>query len=421
MSRRRVLVVGGGFAGLQVVRGLARADVDVLLLDKRNHHLFQPLLYQVATAALAPSDIAEPLRVIVAGQANADVKLAEVTGVDLAARTVQTHSGESLAYDWLVLATGSRTSYFGHDGWAEHAPGLKTIGDALAIRRRVLAAFEKASWCEDPIERRRLLTFVVVGAGPTGVEMAGALREIALGSVPQDYHRLRLDEVRVVLLEGGPAVLPPFPPDLQVAAHRSLEKLGVEVRTGAQVSAIEAGVLKVGEERLEAETIVWAAGVRASGVGAMLGAPLDRGGRVIVEADTSVPGHPEVFVLGDLACWQHGGRERPLPGLAPVAVSMGKHAAACVRADLAGRARTPLRYLDKGSLATIGKRLAVADLPGFHLRGTLAWIVWLVVHLATIIGFRNRVVVMIKWGWAWAVADRSSRLLWQDEAERAPR
>jgi NADH dehydrogenase len=411
-----VIVVGGGFGGLATIRTLRRAPVRITLIDKRNHHLFQPLLYQVATASLAPSDIAEPLRVILAKQANVDVLLAEVTAIDTARRVV-TADGRELTYDHLVVATGARASYFGHDAWAAHAPGLKTIGDALAIRRKILMAFERADLLHEPAERAKNLTFVVIGGGPTGVEMAGAIREIALASVPTDFRHIHPRDVRVILVEGGQDLLPPFPADLRASARAQLEGLGVEVRTGVPVRAIEEGVVLLGDERIDAATIVWAAGVRGSALGAALGAPLDRAGRVIVEPDCAIPGHPEVRVIGDLAHYAHG-RDAPLPGVAPVAITMGQYVGQAILDDLAGKPHRTLRYLDKGSLATVGYSLAVAAIGRVHLSGVVAWLIWVFVHLMTLVGHRNRVVVFVKWAWAWAVSDRSSRLLWQDEAER---
>lgn len=413
MPTPHVVVIGGGFGGLSAVRALAHAPVRITLIDRRNHHLFQPLLYQVATAALAPSDIAEPLRGILASQANAEVRLAEVTGIDLAARTVSMGDNQ-LSYDHLIVAAGATSTWFGHDDWAAHAPGLKTIGDALYIRHRLLSAFERAEWTDDPAERARQLTFVVVGGGPTGVEMAGAIQEIACQTLVGDFRHLDLNAVRVVLVEGSPNLLGPFPDKLRQAARAQLEHMGVEVLTGTQVARIDAQVVQVGDTRIDAGTVVWAAGVRGSPLGAMLGVDCDRGGRVIVGPDTSVPAHPNVYVIGDLANFQHG-TAQPLPGVAPVAIDMGKHAAACIRADLVGEPRRPFRYTDKGSLATIGRSLAVASIGPVQLTGFPAWLIWVFVHLMTLVGHRNRLLVFIKWAWAWARSDRSSRLLWRDE------
>ncbi|MCB9681123.1 MAG: NAD(P)/FAD-dependent oxidoreductase [Alphaproteobacteria bacterium] len=415
MATPRVVVIGGGFGGLATVQALRRAPVHLTLVDKRNHHLFQPLLYQVATAALAPSDIAEPLRGILGGQANADVMLAEVTGIDVDRRVVHTEEGE-LPYDHLVVAAGATHAYFGHDDWAEHAPGLKTIGDALRIRHRILSAFEEAEWTDDPQARKRLCTFVVVGAGPTGVELAGALREIACQTLTEDFHHVTVDAVRVVLVEAAPAVLGPFPKPLQEAARAQLEQLGVEVRTATPVKGMGPGRVEVEGEVIEASTILWAAGVQASPLGAMLGVDLDRAGRVHVAPDLSLPGHPEVRVIGDMAHVEQDGH--PVPGVAPAAIQMGHHVAASIRGDLVGHDRVPFRYHHKGSLATVGRRLAVADLGRWQGAGFVAWLIWVFVHLMTLVGHRNRVVVFVKWAWSWATFDRSSRLLWLDEDRR---
>lgn len=417
MERPKVVVIGGGFGGLAAVRGLRRAAVDVTLVDKRNHHLFQPLLYQVATAGLAPSDIAEPLRAILADQRNVDVVLGEVVDVDRAGRAVLLADGRRLPYDHLVVAAGATTTWYGHEDWAAHAPGLKTIGEALSIRHRILGAFERAEQTADPVERRRLLTFVVAGGGPTGVEMAGAIREIALGALASEYAHIDPRSARVILVEGAPSVLMPFPPRLRDAARRQLEQLGVEVRTGERVEAVAADHVVLGDDRIEAATVVWAAGVRGVPLAAALSEDLDRAGRVPVAADLSLPGHPEVFVIGDLAHVEDGAGGT-VPGVAPAAIQMGTHAARAIRADLARRARRPFRYVDRGSLATIGRVRAVAHLGPLKLAGLPAWVLWVFVHLMTLVGHRNRAVVFVKWAWAWATWDRSSRLLWQDEVVR---
>jgi NADH dehydrogenase len=418
MSQPHVVIIGGGFGGLAAARALAGSATRVTLIDRANHHLFQPLLYQVATAGLAPSDIAEPLRSILARQANAEVRLAEVDGIDLAARTVQLGDGATLTYDKLVVAAGSRTSWFGHDEWEPVAPGLKTLGDALEIRRRVLLAFERAEWTTDPTERGRLLTFVVVGGGPTGVEVAGALQEVARSTLRRDFRHLDPTATRVILVEAAGGVLNHMHRELQASARRQLESLGVTVWTGRRVQEITEGRIVIDGEELRPGAIIWAAGVRPSPLAAALGAPLDRGGRVIVEPDTSLPGHPEVFVIGDMASWSHG-LDRPLAGVAPVALGMGQHAAACILADLNGRARAPLRYLDKGNMATIGFNRAVVEVRRLRMSGFVAWLAWVFVHLMTLVGHRNRVVVFIKWAWAWWTADRSSRLLW-DSSRASP-
>lgn len=413
---RRVVIVGGGFAGLAAARGLRQADVAIKLVDRRNHHLFQPLLYQVATAALNPSDISAPIRSVLRKQENVEVGLGEVERVDLAAREVRLVDGDVLPYDFLVLATGATHSYFGHDEWAPLAPGLKTVEDALEIRRRILVAFERAERERDAEKRRALLTFVVVGGGPTGVELAGAITEIARGTLASDFRRIHPESARVVLVEAAPRVLPPYPESLSAAARRQLEKLGVEVRTGAPVTAIDEAGVTVGGERIPARTVLWGAGVSASPLARTLGVPLDRAGRVKVEADLSVAGHPEVFVVGDLAAVvQPDGRS--VPGVAPAAMQQGRHAARNVRRALAGKPSLPFRYLDKGSLATIGRAAAVADVRGFRFSGLLAWLTWLFVHVFFLIGFRNRVAVILQWAWSYLTFTRGARLI-TDTAEQ---
>lgn len=409
----RVVIVGGGFGGLACAQALAGTQVQVTLIDRRNHHLFQPLLYQVATAALAPSDIAEPLRSILARQANAEVMLAEVAGFDLDGRAVILTDGERVPYDRLVVAAGAGTSWFGNAGWAEKAPGLKTLGDALDLRRRVLGAFEAAEWEPDPAERARLLTFVVVGGGPTGVEVAGSIAELASMTLRRDFRHIEAKRARVILVEAADSVLGTFDPSLRASAKAQLEALGVEVWTGRKVADIGETGLVVDEERVEAAAVIWAAGVRGSPLGAKLGVPVDRAGRVTVERDCSLPGRREVFVVGDLASYGHD-LPRPLPGVAPVALTMGRYVAKAVRADLVGDARPAFGYLDKGSLATIGYNKAVMQVGRLRLSGFVAWLGWVFVHLMTLVGHRNRAVVFLKWAWAWWTADRSSRLLWAE-------
>lgn len=414
MSRSHVVVLGGGFGGLSTIQALRGRGHRITLVDPRNHHLFQPLLYQVASAALAPSDIAEPLRGILSNRPDVEVRRARAERIDVEARLVHLDDGATLSYDQLVVAAGAVTSYFGHDRWAAHAPGLKSLGDALDLRHRLLNAFERAEWTDDPDARRRLLTFVVVGGGPTGVEVAGAIREIACQTLAPDFRHVDLHAVRVVLVEGRD-VLGPFPDDLRASAKAQLERLGVEIRTGTNVADVGDGWVQLGDERLEAGTIVWAAGVQAAPVAATVQAEHDRAGRVVVQPDLSLPGHPEVFVIGDMAhvATDDGGT---VPGVAPAALQMGQHVAACLRADAAGRPRPVFRYVDRGSLATIGRSRAVASLPfGLHLTGWIAWVIWVFVHLMTLVGHRNRVVVFLKWAWAWVTNDRSSRLLWRDE------
>jgi len=411
---RRVVVIGGGFGGLATVQALRKEPVEITLIDRRNHHLFQPLLYQVATAALAPSDIAEPIRAILSRQANATVRLAEADHIDPVAKQVHLADGQLVPYDTLVLAAGAGPSYFGHPEWAAHAPGLKTIGDALDIRRRVLQAFEQAEWCDDPDQRRALTTFVVVGAGPTGVELAGALAEIAFRTLKTDFRRIDLSEARVVLLEGGDAVLPPYPPRLQASAKRQLESLGVEVRLNAMVSDVDEQGVTVGDETIAAHTVLWAAGVQGAEVGASLGVPTTPTGQVTVEPDLTVPGHPDVFVIGDLAhVVQPDGAV--VPGVAPAAQQMGRYVAGVLRRERKGASREPFRYVDKGSMATIGRSRAVMDALGLKLSGFPAWSAWVFVHLMFLVTYRNRALVFTKWAWAWATFERASRLIWQGE------
>ncbi len=417
-----VVVLGGGFGGLAVAKGLARADVQVTLIDRRNHHLFQPLLYQVATAALAPSDIAEPLRSILAKQRNARVRLAEVVGIHTEAQQVELASAtghapnELLNYDHLVVALGVKQSWFGHRDWQEAAPGLKSIRDALDIRRRILMAFERAEWCTDEAERKRLLTFVVVGGGPTGVELAGAIAEIALTTFRRDFKNFDTRQSRVVLVEAGNGVLGTYPEPLQQHAGTQLESLGVEVRLGAPVSEVDAGGVVLNGERIEAHTVLWAAGMKAPEITMSLGKPLDRAGRLIVEPDASLPGLSNVFAIGDIAHFQQG--DRPLPGTAPVAIDMGKHVARCIHADLSQKQRPVFSFFDKGQMATIGRRRAILQSGRLRLAGTLAWIAWLFVHLMVLVTYRNRLLVFMKWAWAWFSYERASRLIWRTEPSR---
>jgi len=404
-----VAVVGGGFGGLAATRALARHPVHVTLIDRRNHHLFQPLLYQVATASLSPADIAMPLRSVFRGAWNVKVILAEVEKVDLAGRRLALSDGE-LGYDALVLAAGARHSYFGHDDWELLAPGLKTLEDAIEIRRRVLLAFEAAERATDGAERRALLTFVIIGGGPTGVELAGALAEIARHTIARDFRVIDPTQARVVLLEGGARILPTFPAGLSRSAEKALRRLGVEVRTEAMVTRVTHDAVWVGGEQIRSRAVLWAAGVAASPVGRSLGVPLDRAGRVPVEADLSIPGHPEAFVIGDLCAFSHGG-EAPLPGIAPVAMQQGRAAADNVWRRLGGQPGQPFRYRDKGSMATVGRAAAVAVIGDVHLSGAVAWLAWLVVHIAYLIGFRNRFVVLFEWAWAYLTWQRGARLI----------
>ncbi len=404
-----VVIIGGGFAGLYCARNLGRAPVRVTLVDARNFHLFQPLLYQVATASLSPADIAMPLRYVLRGQENTQVWLGTVTGIDPARRTVNLSGGGALHYDYLVLATGATHAYFGHDEWAERAPGLKTVDDATEIRRRFLFAFEAAEREGDPAARERLLTFAIVGAGPTGVELAGAMAEIARQVMPREFRSIDTKTARILLLEGGPRVLPTYTEESSEKAQRQLEHLGVEVHTNALVTGITEESVIIGDHDIPAANVFWAAGVAASPLGAELGVPLDRAGRVIVEEDCSVPGHPEILVLGDLAHVEQDGRQ--VPGVAPAAIQMGKNAARVLRAAVAGEPRPAFRYRDKGNLATIGRARAVAEIAGAKLSGFVAWFVWAFVHILYLIGFRNRLVVMIEWAWSYLWFKRGIRLI----------
>ena len=409
------MIVGGGFGGLYAARALAHAPVDVTVVDRTNHHVFQPLLYQVATASLSPSQIAYPIRGVLRHQENTRVLMAEVTGVDVAGRRVRLADGE-LPYDWLILAPGASHSYFGHPEWEPLAPGLKTIDDALAIRGRILLAFERAERESDPERRRALLTFVVVGGGPTGVELAGAIGEIACKVMARDFRTIDTRDARTILVEAGPRILPAFPPDLSEKAEHSLERLCVEVRTGAAVTRLEEGAVWLGDERVASGTVLWAAGVAPSPIARSLGVPLDRAGRVVVDAGLTIQGHPEVFVIGDLAA-ATGADGKPLPGLAPVAIQQGEYAARVVAREAAGGpgaagpAREPFRYHDRGTMATIGRDAAVVDLGRLRFSGYPAWLLWCFIHILWLIGFRNRFLVMIEWAWAYVRFERSARLI----------
>ncbi len=405
----RVVVVGGGFGGLSATRGLAKAPVQVTLVDRTNHHLFQPLLYQVAMAGLSPAEIAYPIRSILRRQRNARVLLAEATAVDTAARVLQLGDGE-LGYDFLVVATGARTGYFGHTEWAAAAPGLKDLDDAVGIREKVLLAFERAEREPDPAKRRRLLTFVVIGGGPTGVELAGALAELSRYALSRDFRVIRPEVARVILIEAGPRILATFPDTLSDRAVRQLEGLGVSVWREGRVTGIDDGGVVLGEERIEADTVIWAAGVEATALPRALGAPVDLGGRVLVEPDLSMPGHPEVFVIGDAAAFLHQ-NGKPLPGVAPAATQQGRFVARAIRATLAGQPRGTFRYVDKGNLATIGRSRAVADFGRVRLSGLLAWVGWLAIHILFLIGFRNRLIVLVQWFWSYVTYQRGTRLI----------
>jgi NADH dehydrogenase len=409
-----VVILGGGFGGLAAARRLAGAAVGITLVDRRNHHLFQPLLYQVATASLAAPSIAAPLRQILRRQHNLTVLLDEVIGIDLTARRVQCTHG-ALDYDYLVVATGATHAYFGHDDWERFAPGLKTLDDAFLIRRRVLLAFENAERESDPARRQAWLSFVVVGGGSTGVELAGTLIELARHTLSREFRRSDPRQATVRLIEAGPRLLPAFDPTLSDKARQQLERLGVEVHTGVAVTGIDANGVKLGERRLSARTVLWAAGVAASPVGGLLGTALDRAGRVQVLADLSLPGHPESFVVGDLAgIAQADGK--PVPGVAPAAKQMGRHVGTTIRARLRGSDERPtFRYRDDGSLATIGRMAAVAQFGRLKLSGFPAWVVWLLAHIYFLIGFRNRLVVMLDWAWAYCTHQRHARIVSGDD------
>ena len=409
-SPPRLLVIGGGFAGLWATRALAKSPLRITLLDRSNHHLFQPLLYQVATAGLSAPDIAAPLRHILRRQRNVEVRLGEATHIDATTRRVTLADGSVLGFDYLLLASGATHAYFGHDEWAAHAPGLKSLDDALHLRRQLLLAFERAEACEDPAERAAWLSFAVVGGGPTGVELAGTLAEIARHTLKDEFRRIDPASARVRLVEAGPRVLASFPEELSDKARRQLERLGVEVSTGVPVTAIDDRGYRLGEEYVPARTVVWAAGVAASPLARTLGVPLDRAGRVPVEADLSVPGHRHVFVAGDLAAVQRA-NGLPVPGVAPAAKQMGRHVAASIRARLAGTPSRPFRYRDFGNLATIGRMAAVVDVHGLKLSGLHAWWFWLAAHVFFLIGFRNRLVVLLNWAWAYWSYQRAARII----------
>jgi NADH dehydrogenase len=405
----RVVIVGGGFGGLYAARALQHLDVQVTLLDRRNHHVFQPLLYQVASAALSPGDIASPIRWILRRQKNVEVLLADVRRVDPSRRTVILADAE-ISYDFLILATGSTHAYFGHDEWQVMAPGLKTLEDALEIRRRVLLAYERAERESDPAKRAALLTFVVIGGGPTGVELAGALAEISRQSLARDFRHFDPSSARIILIEAGPAILSTFPEMLREAALRDLKRLGVDVHIGKPVTGVDNGRVDVGNELIEAATVLWAAGVAASPVGVTLGVPTDRVGRVIVQPDLTIPGHSDVFVIGDLASFA-GPDGKPLPGVAQVAIQMGKHAAANIRRAIERHPYQPFVYKDLGNMATIGRASAIADFGWLRLKGWIGWLAWLFVHIINLIGFRNRLVVLIQWAWAYFSYQRAIRLI----------
>ncbi len=410
------MIVGGGFGGLNAARALRDIPVEVTLLDRRNHHVFQPLLYQVAGAALSPGEIASPIRWILRRQKNVEVLLANVVRVDPGRRTLVLTDGE-VSYDFLILAPGATHAYFGHDDWQVAAPGLKTLEDALEIRRRVLLAYERAERETDPVKREALLTFVVIGGGPTGVELAGALAEISRHSLARDFRHFDPSSARVILIEAGSSILTNFPEILREAARKDLTRIGVDVRLGKPVTRVAGGRVEMDGETIGAETIVWAAGVAASPLGATLGVPMDRAGRVIVGPDLTVPGHPEIFVVGDLISFK-GPDGRPLPGVAQVAIQSGRHAAHNIRRALDGKSYEPFVYRDLGNLATIGRASAIADFGWLRLKGYVAWLVWLFVHIVNLIGFRNRLVVLVQWAWAYFTYQRAIRLISDRASQR---
>jgi NADH dehydrogenase len=405
----RVVIVGAGFGGLSAAKGLAGSDFDVTVIDRHNYHLFQPLLYQVATAGLSPADIASPIRGILAQAQNIHVVLGKVSGVDTVRREVIAE-GRRIPFDYLILATGAQHAYFGHGDWAAFAPGLKTIDDATYIRRRILLAFEKAETEADPAERARLLNFVIVGGGPTGVEMAGAIAELANRALAKDFRSIDPRCARIILVEAAPRLLTPFDPSLSEAAKRSLEQLGVEVRLDAAVTALDNEGVSVGTDRIEARTVIWGAGVIASPAGLWLGAEADRMGRVKVAPDLSVPGHPDIFVIGDTAA-AFGPDGKPLPGVAPVAKQQGQYVARLLIARERGKTVPPFRYRDFGSLATIGRKRAIVQIGSLKLTGFIAWLLWSVAHIYFLIGFRNRFVVATNWLWNYLTFQRGTRLI----------
>ncbi len=408
-TRPRVVIIGGGFGGLEAAKQFKHADVDVTLVDRTNHHLFQPLLYQVATAVLAPTDITIPIRYALRAQRNTEVLMADVREIDVNTRTLYLDDARTpLGYDYLILAAGARHSYFGHDDWEKDAPGLKTIADAYEIRRRFLTAFEEAEKATDPAVRAEWMTFVVIGGGPTGTELAGMIPGTA-ETFRKDFRRIDTQQVRVLLLEGSPRVLAAYPPGLSAHARRDLEMLGVEVRTGAHVTRVETDAVYVGDERIPVRTVFWGAGNAASPLGKQLGVPVDKAGRVPVGPDLSVAGHPEVFVVGDLAAYTDRGK--PVPGVAQGAIQMGRRAAKNVLAAIAGKPREEFHYFNKGDLATIGRHRAIAHIGPLELTGYVAWWLWVFVHILYLAGFRNRVSVLIQWGYAYLTYHRGARLI----------
>jgi len=416
--RKRVVIVGGGFGGIRAARALADADVDITLVDRENHHLFQPLLYQVATAGLSPGQIAVPIRSVLSGQKNATVLLDEAREVDHDAGTVALMSGHILDFDYLIAATGAKTNYFGHDEWAKYAGGIKSIRDAVRFREKLLLAFEEAEVEKDPDLRKSLLTFVVIGGGPTGVEMAGAISELGRHVLSTDFKTIHPSDIRVVLVEMAVRVLTPFSPSLSVSAKAQLEAIGVEPRLGVRVTGIDGQGVHLGDELIASKVICWATGVMPTSFARQLGVPMDRGGRIKVTADCSVEGQKDVFAVGDMASFTPPGAERPLPGVAQVAMQMGEHVAKCIRADLAAKPRPTFEYWDKGSMATIGRRRAILESGKVKLSGIFAWLGWCFVHVWYLIGFHNRLIVMLTWFWSYLTWKRGSRLITTHIAKR---
>lgn len=415
-----VVIVGAGFGGLEAAKKLACKDVSVTVIDRTNYHLFQPLLYQVATAALSPSDIAAPIRAVLSKGRNIEVTLAEVRAIDVEAKKVKMSDGSELAYDFLILATGARHSYFGHDEWEKLAPGLKSLEDAIEVRRRLLMAFEYAERITDEAARKAAMTFVIIGGGPTGVEMAGAIAEIARYTLAKDFRRIDPSQARVILVEGESRLLAAFPEDLSAKALKQLVDLGVEVRVGVHATNVTEDGLQVGDKFIPCRVKIWAAGNNASALGKTVGAPVDRVGRILVNNDLTIPNHPEVQVIGDLANFSHQ-TGKPLPGVSPVAMQQGRHAARNIFSMLRGEKPRPFHYFDKGSLATIGRHKAVADLRFLHLSGLLAWLAWLFVHIIFLVGFRSRLLVLIQWAWAYFSFDKGARLITRNfQSEQRP-
>jgi NADH dehydrogenase len=414
-SSPHVVIVGGGFGGLTAAKALADAPVRITLVDRSNHHLFQPLLYQVAMAALSPAEIAVPIRSILEGHRNVAILMAEVSAVDLGARRLTLDDGSALDYDFVILAVGAETNYYGHADWTAYAPGLKSVEDALEIRRRVLTALERAERETDAERRRQLLTFVVIGGGPTGVELAGAIAELARPIAASDFRRIHPSSIEVVLLEMGERILPAMDPRLSARAADQLRELGVVVRPGTRVTAIDARGVHLGDELLPSSSILWTAGVRPSPLAARAGVPLDRGGRIVVGPDCSIPGHPEAFAIGDVAAFVPPGKDGaagvPLPGVSPVAMQQGRHVARAITRTMRDEPRDPFHYVDKGTMATIGRSRAVAQIGRLRLWGLSAWLMWLFVHLWYLIGFRNRLAVFVDWCWSYLTFRHGARLI----------